>query len=256
MATLTPSLTKKRPTPRTTGGGGRPPVIDWPRGGGGGGGGRGDGDLRPSFGEKAHRYRIGVLLTLCSVTMLFVAFTSAYIVRQGVGTFDPMTGGQTTDWRPVPLPNTLLLINTGLLLLSSITLERARKATRVEAAVIPVTRMPGIAPERKRPFSWLWVTIALATAFLIGQWQAWETLRAQGLTISSTPASSFVYLMTGTHAVHLIGGLLALLYAGFSRILRRSLDSRRIVVDATALYWHFMGGLWIYIYALLYFVHG
>jgi cytochrome c oxidase subunit 3 len=120
----------------------------------------------------------------------------------------------------------------------------------VEAAVIPVTRMPGIAPERKRPFSWLWVTIALATAFLIGQWQAWDTLRAQGLTISSTPASSFVYLMTGTHAVHLIGGLLALLYAGFSPIMGRSLDSRRVVVDATALYWHFMGGLWMYIYAL------
>lgn len=255
MATLTPSFTKKPASPRTTGGGGRPPVIDWPRGGGGGGG-RGDGDRRPSFGEKARRYRLGVLLTLCSVTMLFVAFTSAYIVRQGLGTFDPMTGGQISDWRPVELPNTLLLINTLLLLLSSITLERARKTTRQEAAVIPVTQIPGIAAERRRLFSWLWLTVALATAFLIGQWEAWETLRRDGLTISSTPASSFVYLMTGAHAVHLIGGLLALLYAGFSRVFKKSLDSRRVIVDSTALYWHFMGGLWLYIYALLYFFHG
>lgn len=254
MATQTPSFTKKRNAP-STGGGGRPPVINWPRGGGGGGG-RGDGDRLPNFGEKMHRYRLGVLFTLASVTMIFVAFTSAYVVRQGLGTWNPVTGAYVTDWRPVALPNTLLLINTALLLLSSLTLERARIVTRQEAAVIPVTRIPGIAPERGRPFSWLWATVLLAIAFLVGQWQAWETLRKHGLTISSTPASSFVYLLTGAHAVHLIGGLLVLLYAGLCRLWHSSLDTRRVIVDASALYWHFMTGLWIYVYCLLYFVHG
>ena len=61
-------------------------------------------------------------------------------------------------------------------------------------------------------------------------------------------------LLTGAHAVHLVAGVLVLLYAGFNRRQRRSLESRRIVVDVAAWYWHFMGLLWLYLLALLWFL--
>jgi cytochrome c oxidase subunit 3 len=69
--------------------------------------------------------------------------------------------------------------------------------------------------------------------------------------MSTTPSSSFVYLLTGMHAIHLAGGVLALAYAGTTAMLRRPLETRRIVVDITAWYWHFMALLWLYIFALL-----
>jgi cytochrome c oxidase subunit 3 len=72
-------------------------------------------------------------------------------------------------------------------------------------------------------------------------------------TFATNTSSSFFYMLTGVHAVHLVGGILALLYAGMTTWLHRPPETRRIVVDVTAWYWHFMGLLWIYIFALLYF---
>jgi cytochrome c oxidase subunit 3 len=82
---------------------------------------------------------------------------------------------------------------------------------------------------------------------------AWRQLAANGFYVSTTPSSSFVYLLTGTHAVHLMGGVLALLVAGAASLLRRSLATRSIVVDVTAWYWHFMAALWVYIFCLMKF---
>jgi cytochrome c oxidase subunit III len=69
--------------------------------------------------------------------------------------------------------------------------------------------------------------------------------------MSTNPSSSFVYLLTVTHAVHLAGGLIALLWAASSSLLHKPVEARRIAVDITAWYWHFMLVLWIYIFALL-----
>jgi cytochrome c oxidase subunit 3 len=95
------------------------------------------------------------------------------------------------------------------------------------------------------------MTVVLGLLFLFGQWMAWKQLAANGFYVSSTPSSSFVYLLTGTHAVHLMGGVLALLGANGFAMLRRSLATRSIVVDVTAWYWHFMAGLWVYIFCLM-----
>jgi cytochrome c oxidase subunit 3 len=67
-------------------------------------------------------------------------------------------------------------------------------------------------------------------------------------------SSGFVYLLTGTHAAHLAGGMLVLGYAMFATLARKNIVHRRIVVDITAWYWHFMLVLWVCIFALLYFV--
>jgi cytochrome c oxidase subunit III len=105
----------------------------------------------------------------------------------------------------------------------------------------------------ERSFPWLGLTILLGMGFLAGQWMAWSELHNRGFFVDTNPSSSFAFLLTITHAVHLTGGLIALGWAASSSLLRRPLESQRIAVDITAWYWHFMLVLWIYIFALLEF---
>jgi cytochrome c oxidase subunit 3 len=80
---------------------------------------------------------------------------------------------------------------------------------------------------------------------------AWGELKARGFFVDTNPNSSFVYLLTAAHAVHLAGGMIALIWAAATSLLLRPIEGRRIVVDVTAWYWHFMAVLWIYVFALL-----
>jgi cytochrome c oxidase subunit 3 len=153
----------------------------------------------------------------------------------------------------VPLPR-LLLINTGVLLISSITMELARRQA-ARKALAQLASVPGVSVDTKEEISWLALTVVLGLSFLIGQWMAWRELGASGFYVASSPSSSFVYLLTGMHGVHLFGGVVALLTAGVASVLRRPVDSQSIAVDVTGWYWHFMAALWIYILCLLEFVH-
>ncbi|MGZ4817237.1 MAG: cytochrome c oxidase subunit 3, partial [Terriglobales bacterium] len=179
--------------------------------------------------------------------------TSAYIVRQGLGSYDQATQAYVTDWKPLSLPMGLLLLNTCILLASSFTIEMARRAAFAKAAIVPVTEMPGIAKEPDRGMPWLPITVVLGFGFLAGQLLAWHELGKRGFYVSSSPSSSFFYVLTGMHGVHLLGGVLALLYALAAVFRSRPLERKRIVVDVTAWYWHFMAILWLYIFALLKF---
>jgi cytochrome c oxidase subunit 3 len=185
--------------------------------------------------------------------MLFVSFTSAYIVRQGLGSWNEKLSAYANDWLPVNIPTLLLLINTIILVVSSITMELARRQAAQEAALAPVATIPGVSTGNERPFPWMGLTVVLGMGFLVGQYLAWRALEARGFYVSTSPSSSFVYLLTGMHALHLAGGILALLYAASTSLLRKPVEVRRIVVDVTAWYWHFMALLWIYIFALLQF---
>jgi cytochrome c oxidase subunit 3 len=122
------------------------------------------------------------------------------------------------------------------------------------AALAPVQSIPGVSLGEERNFPWLAITIMLGLGFLVGQWFAWGELKARGFLVDTNPNSSFVYLLTAAHAVHLTGGIIALLWAGATSLQHRPVEGRRIVVDVTAWYWHFMALLWIYIFALLAFV--
>jgi cytochrome c oxidase subunit 3 len=190
---------------------------------------------------------------LASVIMLFVSFTSAYIVRQGLGTWDATSGNYVRDWQRLQLPMGLLVLNTLLLAASSVTIELARRGAAQKAVLAPVTAMPGISEGRQKPLPWLAITTVLGLGFLLGQAMAWRALQLHGALISSSPSSSFFYVLTATHALHLGGGVIALLYAGVisTALFSKPLETRRIVVDITAWYWHAMALLWIYIFALL-----
>ena len=216
---------------------------------GGGEDGR-SGDV-PDFGARLRRARLGLICGIATVGMVFVSLTSAYVFRRGLPTFDGTINSYVRDWGNVELPWTLLGINTAVLLLSSLTMELARRKAARQAALAPVSSIPGISLGEERNLPWLGVTVVLGLAFLVGQWLAWGELHNRGFYVDTNPSSSFAFLLTIAHAVHLGGGMLALLWAARASLLRKPVESQRIVVDITAWYWHFMGVLWIYIFLLL-----
>jgi cytochrome c oxidase subunit 3 len=186
--------------------------------------------------------------------MLFVSFTSAYLVRQGLPTLDPRTNLLVRDWIPIKLPN-LLLANTCVLLLSTASMELARRQIKHEATFSPAATHPGMFFDGEKAVPWLTLTVVLGICFLTGQWLAWRELAERGFYVATSPSSSFIYLLTGAHAIHLMGGVLALCVSCGAAWLRRPAGTRRILVDVTAWYWHFMALLWVYILCLLEFAH-
>ena len=219
----------------------------------GGGGDEGRGDGSPNYVVRLRRARLGMICAIATICMVFVSLTSALIVRRGLPTFDDASRTYFRDWGGVQLPWLLLAINTALLLISSLTMEGARRGIARRAALAPVQSIPGVSLGKERNFPWLGVTVILGLAFLVGQGIAWADLRSRGFFVSTNPDSSFVYLFTATHAVHLLGGIIALFWASITSLLHRPIEGRRIVVDVAAWYWHFMAVLWIYVFALLAF---
>ena len=193
------------------------------------------------------------MLALASVVMLFVSFTTAYVVRKAGAVWDPARNDYTSNWAPLTLPVGILLFNTFVLALSSFTLEIARRRAAEDVALAPIADIPGIRVSFNHALPWVWTTIVLGLGFLGGQAYAWHRLRLANITFDTNASSSFFFILTGVHAVHLAGGILALLFAGVTTWLHRPPETRRIVVDVTAWYWHFMGVLWVYVFALLYF---
>jgi cytochrome c oxidase subunit III len=228
--------------PRTTLGdsGGAPPPAN-----GGGGDDGGDFSSLP-FAGRLRRARLGMSVAVSGIVMIFISFASAYLVRQGLPTLDVRTGTLIHDWIGVQLPN-LVLINTAVLLMSSLTMELARRQAVREMAEAEIS------VKHKGQISWLALTVVLGLSFLTGQLIVWRELAASGLYLGTSPSSSFVYLLTGMHGIHLLGGVLALLVAGAASLLRRSVSSRLVMLDVTGWYWHFMAFLWICILCLLEF---
>jgi len=200
-------------------GGGTPP---WR----GDGGGDDDKNRSPNRSPSPNRYYTAIILALVSILMFFMALASAFLLRRSGG----------TDWVQIHLPKVLWL-NTLVLIASSLTLELARKR---------------LADSKLAAFRTLWnVTTGFGALFLVGQLIAWRQLVAQGVYMASNPASSFFYIFTGAHGVHLLGGLGALLYV----TVRKDVDGRiplPTVAEVTSYYWHFMDGLWVFLLALLY----
>ena len=245
-------LTPPKPQPRPPVSG---PPSPPPDGGWGGDDGRGDDGAR-----AIHRYKTGMWLFLAGVTMVFAGFVSAYVVRRGA----------SNDWRPVSKP-ALLWLNTAVLLASSLTMERAR---------------------RRRSTPWLGATALLGALFLAGQLVVWQQLRAAGVYLASNPSSSFFYVLTGAHGLHLLGGVLAMFYVALRasapaawpgrartatpapsraqaatpapwpgpdparEAVRAAAPAawpgRAAAVETVSLYWHFMDGLWIFVFLLVF----
>ncbi|HSS99230.1 MAG TPA: cytochrome c oxidase subunit 3 [Terriglobales bacterium] len=247
MATLSPSVTIHDPRTGRRGRGGDPPTTH------GGGDGNG-GNESPDFFRRLRRARVGFFILAVWVSMLFISFTSAYVVRKDLPSLNQITNQMGKDWIPVDLPVSMLVVNTILLLGSSLTIELARRKVAQQMALAPVGAIPGITIGREKTNLWLGITAALGVAFIVGQWLVWQELKNRGFYVSSNPSSSFLYVLTATHAIHLMGGIFALIYAISASLLHKTVESRRIVIEIASWYWHFMAALWIYVFALLAFV--
>jgi cytochrome c oxidase subunit 3 len=185
-----------------------------------------DGKRRRRGRPSPNRYYTGIAVGIVSILMFFMALASAFLVRKG----------SSADWVAVRIPP-LLWINTVLLLVSSATIEMARKR-------LSIRDLSG--------FKWYWnLSTILGVLFLVGQVMAWRQLASQGIYLASNPGSSFFYIFTGAHALHLLGGVGALLY-----VVIRNFDlakvTRGVAAEVTSYYWHFLDALWIFLLLLLY----
>lgn len=166
----------------------------------------------------------GIWVGVFAITMSFAAFTSALFVREG-----------TQDWVHLALPP-ILYANTLLLLASSGALEAARRnLSRAESL--------------GKAGGWLAITLMLGLGFCAGQYRAWLDLRGQGIYLATNPNSSFFYVLTFMHALHVLAGLMALAYLVYRIAIQHS-AVRRTIFDNTAVYWHFMTLLWVYLLVL------
>jgi cytochrome c oxidase subunit 3 len=206
--------------------GGRGPGRDGPDfHGGGGDSGGGDYHFTPGI------YQIGMIVALFSIAALFIALVLAYGLQLG----------KQTAWQHVRIP-VMLWVSTALLAASSLTFEVGRRGLR-----------RGLSQRYARL---LRITTALGLGFIASQLVAWLDLKNQGIYVAANLHGSMFYVFTGAHGAHVLIGVLCLFYLavraqrlndGTEQIFRQE----RAISSAIALYWHFMGVLWIALFALL-----
>jgi cytochrome c oxidase subunit 3 len=169
--------------------------------------------------------KIGLGVFLAVVGCLFALFASAYFMRM-----------ELSDWQALPVPRVLWL-NTGILVLSSVALHLAVVASRKDQ--IETTRLA-------------LVTGGLtALAFVAGQLIAWRELSDSGYLLSTNPANSFFYLLTGMHGLHILGGLIALARTTAKAWSGVSHQRLRLSIELCAMYWHFLLFVWLGVFVLI-----
>jgi cytochrome c oxidase subunit 3 len=195
-----------------------PPVTPADRGGDGD-----SGDSGSSF--PISKGQVGIWILLTAIIMLFAGLSSAYIVLRGV-----------PSWQNIQLPS-LLWTNTAVLLLSSVAIELSRRAVRRDDV-----------DSMRR---WLAVGGVLGLAFLVGQLAAWRQLVSAGVYLPSTLQSSFFYILTGLHGLHLMGGVVALGIVLVMAFKNRLSAFRYEPLKLCSTYWHVMDALWVWLFLLL-----
>jgi cytochrome c oxidase subunit III len=190
-----------------------------------------DTELQPAQ-RRVNPLKFILWLLIVSIVMMFAAFTSAYIVRREEG-----------NWLEFDLPN-ILLFNTVIIILSSVFMQWALVSARKDN--VKTLRLA------------LVLTIAAGTTFLVGQWIGWGELVANKVFFggsTANPSGSFLYVLTGVHAFHLITGLVFLIIVVISA-LKYKVHSRNLTrIELCTMYWHFLGALWIYLYIFLVLNH-
>lgn len=184
---------------------------------------------RMSLGKTASPDRsavTGLISSIAASTMLMAALASAYIVRRGLG----------SDWEPLHLPF-VLPGGALLLLLSSLAIETGRRAYK-----------SGSQPRFVR--SWF-SGVALGMTFILAQVYGWTQISRTGVSMATSPAAAFLFVITGLFVALTIGGVLALVWSGF-RISRGNRDKTYTRVAIAAYYWHYLDCLWIYLVFLFY----
>ena len=169
--------------------------------------------------------KFAMWLFIVSVLMVFAGLTSAYMVRQAAG-----------NWLVFDLPS-LFYVTTGIIMLSSVTMHWAyvsAKRDNLEMTKVAIS-----------------ITMLLGVGFFIGQFMAWGTLVGQSVHLVGNPAGSFVYILSGLHMLHILGGVLYLLIVLVATFRFRVHSRRMAQLEMCATYWHFLDALWLYLFVFL-----
>ncbi|HLP96107.1 MAG TPA: cytochrome c oxidase subunit 3 [Saprospiraceae bacterium] len=180
--------------------------------------------LRQEYNQsKIHPQKLLLWVAIGSIIMMFGAFTSAYVVRRAAG-----------NWLEFKLPD-IFMISTVVILASSLTIHLA---------------FSGFKKGKEQQYKGMLIaTFLLGLAFVVLQYNGWEALNSMGATFTVNPSSSFIYVISGLHAAHVLGGIGALAVAlthayvlPYKPTLRRK---QRF--DLVVHYWHFVDILWVYL---------
>lgn len=173
--------------------------------------------------NKIHPHKFALYAAIASIVMMFGAFTSAYIVRRAGG-----------NWLEFRLPN-LFFINTVVIGLSSLALQWSFNSFK---------------KGNEQGYKWgLAATYFLGLAFVVLQYQGWLAMNEIGATFTANPSSSFIWVISGLHAAHVLGGIACLTVAAAHAWMLpfKPTEKRRLRFDLVVTYWHFVGALWLYL---------
>ena len=176
-----------------------------------------------------HPKKFALWLFIVSVVMIFASLTSAYIVRQAEG-----------NWLEFELPS-IFWYTSGIIVLSSLTLHYAYLAAKKD--------------ELQKLKIGMVLTAILGLAFLVGQWYSWVALVDRDVYFVGNPAGSFLYVFTGLHAIHLISGVIFLIIVLISSFRYKVHSKNMNAMEMCVTYWHFLGGLWLYLFMFLLLNH-
>jgi cytochrome c oxidase subunit 3 len=176
-----------------------------------------------------HPKKFALWLFLVTVLMIFAALTSAYIVRQAEG-----------NWLEYELPE-IFWVTSGIVLLSSVSMQVAYFAAKRDNFIGLRIAMV--------------FTVLLGFAFLVGQWYSWVALVDREVFFVGNPAGSFLYVFTGLHALHLISGVIFLIIVLISTFRYKVHSQALNTLEMATTYWHFLGGLWLYLFLFLLLNH-
>ena len=177
--------------------------------------------------NKIHPHKFALWMSLASITMMFVAFTSAYMVKQAAG-----------NWLDFAIPS-IFYISTVVLLLSSLTIHFGYKAYS--------------AGNKKSYKILLLVSLILGVTFVVLQYNGWMELFGTGVDLKRNVSASFVYLITGVHAAHILGGIAAIAIATLRAFVLKFkvTEKRKLGLSLICQYWHYVDVLWIYLLGFL-----
>ncbi|UJP66853.1 cytochrome c oxidase subunit 3 [Mongoliitalea daihaiensis] len=176
-----------------------------------------------------HPKKFALWLFIVSVVMIFASMTSAYIVRQSEG-----------NWLEFDLPQ-IFWYSSVIIILSSLSLHWAYLSAKKDELSAVKTGMI--------------ITSILGFAFLISQWYSWVALVDRDVYFVGNPAGSFLYIFTGLHAIHLISGVIFLIIVLISSFNYKVHSKNMVSLEMCMTYWHFLGGLWLYLFMFLLLNH-
>ena len=179
------------------------------------------GGLEPEGAFESPNEKVALSIFLVVASVVFSLFTVGYILRM-----------ELPDWRPLSEP-TQLWFNTALLVMSSVLFQWARNITNKNTRIA------------------FFGAGAFAILFIVGQLVTWDNLQNAGYFLTANPANSFYYLMTGLHALHLLGGLWVWSKSSIRLLSGGEPKDIKLSIELCTLYWHFLLIVWLVLFALL-----